>query len=190
MTSESNRLPLEGRLRDDTPRAGRGSVFRFSGVAAVAQIGLCLSALTFPIYVALALIPAAPQLGWYEKPTAAFGACAMVTLGVLCVALLKRVTWSRRAMLAFSMVLLAWESIKLPLALFVYAPGRKLAMTRALTDQMAAATQPTSRPSQFDSFMNAGIYVMPIITFLALGGFAWWSIRVMRGPAAKAIIGR
>lgn len=183
-------LPLESRRRDAEPPLPGGSVFRLTGVSAVAQVGLCLAVLGLPIYVALMLIPANPRLAWYEKTTAAFGLAAMATLSVLSVSLLRRAPWSRQAMVAFSGALLAWECLKLPIALFFYAPARGAVLGEALTEQIAAATQPTSRPAQLDSFLNVGVYLMPLITFLAVGGFAFWALKVMRGPEARRIIGR
>jgi len=74
-------------------------------------------------------------------------------------------------------------------ALFVYAPARGDVLSSALNQQIAAATQPTSRPAQLDSFLAIGVYVMPILTFLALAGYALWSLRVMRGSQARQIVG-
>lgn len=189
MATSLDPLPLESRPRDPASRA-QGSVFRLSGVSAVAQVGLCLAVLGLPIYVALMLIPANPRLAWYEKTTAGFGVAAMATLSFLCVSLLRRAPWSRAGMAAFCTVLLAWECLKLPVALFVYAPARGAVLSAALSEQLAATTQPTTRPAQFDSFLSIGVYLMPLLTFLALGGFAWWSLRVMRGTQARAILGR
>jgi len=86
MSRATDPLPLESRPSDPAPRSGR-SVFRLSGVSAVAQVGLCLAVLGLPIYVALMLIPANARLAWYEKTTAGFGVAAMATLSFLCVSL-------------------------------------------------------------------------------------------------------
>ena len=178
-------LPLESRRRDETePR-----VFRISAVAAVAQVGLCLSVLTVPIYAALIWIPpAVPRLHLYEKFAAGFGFAAMGTLALLCVAMLKRLPWSRPAMVAWATAMLLWQSMNLAIALGLYAPARRALLVSALNEQMAAATQPTSRPAYFDAFAGGGVWVMPVLTFLALGGYAWWAVRIMRSPQARAML--
>lgn len=179
-------LPLESRRREDPEHRA----YRISPVAAVAQVGLCLSVLTVPIYTALVWIPpAVPRLHLYEKFAAGFGFAAMATLAALCVAMLKRLPWTRRAMFAWATAVLAWQAVNLLFVIFVYAPARRSLLVSALSEQMAAATQPTSRPAYFDAFASVGIYVMPTLTFLALGGYSLWTARVMRSPQARAMLG-
>jgi hypothetical protein len=174
MPIESDPLPLESR-REEAP------AFRITPPMAVAMIGLCLSVVAVPIYAALILIPpAVPRLQWYERFAAGFGFAAMASLAVVCIALMRRRPWSRRGMVAWSMAMLAWQCINFVIAMTLYVPARRSILTTALTQQTAAATQPTSRPAYFDAFANFGIWVMPVITFLALGGYAWWVLRVMR----------
>lgn len=186
MVRSTDPLPLESRRRDEGPS---GPPFRISAVAAVAQVGLCLSVLGVPIYAALILIPpAVPRLQLYERFAAGFGFVAMVTLAAICVALMMRRVWTRRAMLAWATAVLVWQAINLVFAIFVYVPARRELLTTTLESQIAAATQPTTRPAYFDAFANFGIWVMPVLTFLALGGYAWWVIRVMRGAEIRAAL--
>jgi hypothetical protein len=152
-------LPLESRDFSDRPR---GALFRISGVSAVAQVGLCLSVLGVPIYAALMIAPA-KVMEPYEKATGGFGFAAMAALAAISVALLKKRPWSRKAMLAFSLTLLVWECLKLPIALFWYAPVLKQALVQARDRQMAAATQPTSQPAYFESFTSFGVYLLRIV---------------------------
>jgi hypothetical protein len=181
-------LPLENRPIADyaaTPRR-----LKLTPVALASHIGLCIVALALPIYIALSLMPVPTQVAWFARSAAYIGSAAMALLGVICIGLMVRKPWARDLMIGFAWFEMVWESIKLVLTVFFYAPVYKRLMTDELTRQLAAATQPTTQPTAFASFTSYGIYIMAGLTWLIFFGYAFAARKAMHTPVAKAALGR
>ncbi|MCS7034739.1 MAG: hypothetical protein NZ561_12220, partial [Phycisphaerae bacterium] len=165
-------LPLE-RLRADEPTFSPRRA-RLSGASILAHIGLCLAALCLWIFLAAFFMPPAiDRMVAFQKFSAAFGAVSMVTLSILCLAVLLKARWARRGMVTWAAVMLVWESIKLLFYLLVY-PGVYRARTAEIIAQAAAGSaDPSTQPSQFAGFISYGLYVIPIVIFLIFGGYAF-----------------
>lgn len=188
MTKHLDPLPLERNRPRDEFESAPPRKLKITSVDLVSHIGLCLTALSLPIFLSLFGVSYRQpiNLAWFGMTTAAVGAVAMLVLTVLCVGLMRRKAWARVAVIGWATFMMIWESLKLLVAVFYYAPLYSRLMTESLTNQLAAATQPTSRPTQFDSFVNYGIYIMAVMTWLIFFGFAFGSKKAMNTPAAKA----
>lgn len=180
-------LPLENRRVDDGDRALPPRRLKMTAVALASHIGLCIAAIALPIFIALVLVPAPPAVAWFHRSSAIIGATAMAALPVICIGLIVRKPWSRRAMIGFAWFEMVWESVKLLLTVFFFAPVYKRLMTDELARQLAAAasTQPTTQPTAFASFTSYGIYIMALVTWLIFFGYAFGSWKAMNTPAAK-----
>lgn len=188
MPNRLDPLPLETPRFDDPDLATPRRRLKITSIALVSHIGLCITALALPIFIALVLVPAPPAVAWFHRTSAILGAAAMAALPVICIGLIARKPWSRSAMIGFAWFEMVWESLKLLLTVFFFAPVYKRLMTDALATQLAtaaaASTQPTTQPTAFESFTSYGIYIMAVVTWMIFFGYAFAAWKGMNTPAA------
>lgn len=188
MTPMLDPLPLENRRRepDSTPRAR----LKLTLVSLVAHAGLCIAGLSFWIFAALFLRPPLDRMVAYQKLSAGFGAVAMVLLAIFCIATMMRFTWARAAMTAWAVLVLAWRVIVLLVDVFVWSQVYRARAGELIAEAATAATNPATQPSQFGPFITYGLYMIPLLTFLLFGGYAYAVWRAMRSPHASLSFGR